>query len=166
MAAINCKIRTNNNAMSLRSDVSQAGRDAAPAGGTRLQHVLQVGANVIAAPQEDRVVVTVTAERSEMQQVLKTAIAESLEWIQGKGPYLGITRIVIQATDPGINFDITVFLSDGGSPLVQGVLHDLHLNNRMTHTSEEGILNEIETMLRISEGKNFKVRYQRKLGGE
>ena len=54
----------------------------------------------------------------------------------------------------------------GGQPLVQGVLHDLRLNNRMTHTSEEGILNEIETMLRISEGKNFWVRYQRKLGGE
>ena len=43
MAAINCKIRTNNNAMSLRSDVSQAGRDAVPADGARLQHVLQVG---------------------------------------------------------------------------------------------------------------------------
>lgn len=152
--------------MSLRSDVSQAGRDAAPAGGTRLQHVLQVGANVNEAPQEDRVVVTATAERSEMQELLKTAIAESLEWIQGKGMYRGITRIEIQATDPGITFNITVFLSEGGKPLVQGMLHDLHLNNRMTHTSEEGILNEIETMLRISKGKNFKLGYQRKLGGE
>ena len=152
--------------MSLRSDVSQAGRDAAPADGARLQHVLQVGANVIAAPQQDRTIVTVMAERSEMQEVLKTAIAESLEWIQGKGRIRGITRIEIKATNPGINFNVIVYLSDGDQPLVQGVLHDLRLNNRMTHTSEEGILNEIETMLRISEGKNFWVRYQRKLGGE
>ena len=157
--------------MSLRSDVSQAGRDAAPAGGTRLQHVLQVGANVLVSLQEDREVVTVTAERSEMQEVLKPAIAESLKWIQGKGPHLGITRIVIQATNPGINFDITVLLSDGppsdeGNPLVKGVLRDMNLNFYMSDPSEKTVLDYIDALLQISKGEDFKVIYQRKLGGE
>ena len=152
--------------MSLRSDVSQAGRDAAPAGGTRLQHVLQVGASVVASPQEDRIIVTVTAERSEMQEVLKTAIAESLEWIKGKGPYRGITRIEIKATNPGINFKITIFLSEGGDPLVQGVMRNMDLNFRMSDPSETTVLNYIETLLQLSEAENFWVRYQHKLGGE
>ncbi len=152
--------------MSLRSDVSQAGRDAAPAGGTRLQHVLQVGANVIAAPQEDRTIVTVTAERSEMQQVLETAIAKSLEWIQGKGPHRGITRIEIKATNPGMTFNITVFLSEGGDPLVQGVMGNMDLNFRMSDPSETTVLDYIETLLEGSKAENFWVRYQQKLGGE
>ncbi len=154
--------------MSLRSDVSQAGRDAAPAGGTRLQHVLQVGTNVHVRSKEDRTYVTY-AELSEMHKVLETAIAESLKWIRGKGRNNKL--IEIKAEDSDKEFHIWVFLSDSDEDpekrvLFQGMSDGMRLNEWWSDDSEEGLLATLTTRVQLSKGKKFEVRYQRKLDGE
>ena len=159
--------------MSLRSRAaSSAGRDAAPKDGPRLQHVLQVGATIRTFAQPKRTYVVVKADASEMHEVLKTAIAESLELIRGREIGRDSTSIRIEAMDPNVTFTITVHLEHGGSKvLVRGVMDkfavDLYREPfRISDTTEEGILGNVRAMVTLSEAKDFSVNYTRKLDEE
>ncbi len=153
--------------MSLRSDVSQAGRDAVPADGARLQHVLQVGTTIRTIAHWDRTHVIVKANKSEMQEVLQTAVAESLELIRGREIGRDSTIIGIEAMNTKETFDITVHLEQGGrKALVRGVMEKYGFNqNSDPHTlnnSEKGLVANMEAYVMISQGEDFRVTYWRK----
>ena len=158
--------------MSLRSDTSPAGRDAVPADGARLQHVLQLGATIRTFARPNRTYVVVKADASEMHEVLKTAIAESLELIRRREIGRDSTSIGIKAMDQNVTFDITVHLEHGGSKvLLRGVMDkfavDLYREPfQISDTSEEGILGNVRAMVTLSEAKDFSVNYTRKIDEE
>ena len=148
--------------MSLRTDASPTRRD-----GARLQHVLQVGATIRTFAQPGRTYVVVNAQLSEMQEVLKTAIHESLEMISDKGIGHDRTNIDIAGMS-NEKFNITVDLEEGGSKaVVRGVVEKFGLDldadpHEFYDNSEDGLLSNVRAFVMLSGATHFTVKYMRK----
>ena len=130
--------------------------------------MLQVGATVRTLTVDERAYVEVEANASEMQEVLKTAVAESLELIRGMEIGRDSTSIDIKAMNTNETFDITVHLEHGGrKALVRGAIEKFRLDlnadpHKFHDNSEEGIVSNVTAFVMISQGEDFKVTYWRK----